>query len=219
LRGLDRLLLFPPMSLASPQDVARIRKGIGTVLRQGARLQALFALALPCVCGLLLLYGVYDSIRMHQYHNAAVVFAIAMAFFCPVVLVVFSELDQRGFARWLETNVDALVAGEAAYRGARISMRSEVVTFELTFSVVVASFKVPSQMFVVGQHRIWPWRIAYTAATLVLGWWGIPWGPIYTVQSLHANFTNRHRRPLYAVLDLPGWEAAGGNFGAILPKS
>ena len=28
-----------------------------------------------------------------------------------------------------------------------------------------------------------------TLVTLLLGWWGIPWGPIYTVQSLVKNLT------------------------------
>ena len=207
------------MSLAPRREVERIEKSISTVMRQGARLQALFVLALPCVCGVLLLYGVYDSVRMHHYQNALVVLAIAAIFFCPVVLAVLAEFNQRKFVLWLERNVNALATGEADYRGAKVSTRSEVITFDLTFSVVVASFKIPSQMFVVGQHRIWPWRIAYTGLTLVFGWWGIPWGPVYTVQSLHGNLTNKNRRRLMDVLDIPAWDGSGGSFGAILPRS
>jgi len=29
--------------------------------------------------------------------------------------------------------------------------------------------------------------LGFTLLSLVLGWWGIPWGPIYTVQSLWVN--------------------------------
>jgi hypothetical protein len=30
--------------------------------------------------------------------------------------------------------------------------------------------------------------LPYSFGTLLLGWWGIPWGPIYTVQSINRNF-------------------------------
>ena len=29
--------------------------------------------------------------------------------------------------------------------------------------------------------------LPYTLLSAVLGWWGIPWGPIYTVQSIASN--------------------------------
>jgi hypothetical protein len=114
----------------------------------------------------------------------------------------------------LEQNVDALAAGEADYRGVKVSARSEVITFDLAFSVVVASFKIPSQMFIVGQHRIWPWRIAYTGLSFLFGWWGIPWGPVYTVQALHANVVSKNRRRLIDVVRLPAWDGGSG----ILPQ-
>jgi hypothetical protein len=30
--------------------------------------------------------------------------------------------------------------------------------------------------------------LPYSFGTLLLGWWGIPWGPIYTVQAIFRNF-------------------------------
>jgi hypothetical protein len=85
------------MSIASKKDIELIEKPIVAVMRQGARLQALFVLALPGVVGVLLLYGAYDSLRMHHTQNAAVVAALAALFFCPLVLAVLSELHRRRF--------------------------------------------------------------------------------------------------------------------------
>ncbi|MGK7948822.1 MAG: hypothetical protein AB4368_08455 [Xenococcaceae cyanobacterium] len=31
------------------------------------------------------------------------------------------------------------------------------------------------------------WPVLYSLITLLLGWWGIPWGPIRTVQALYIN--------------------------------
>ena len=30
--------------------------------------------------------------------------------------------------------------------------------------------------------------LSYTLLTLIFGWWGIPWGPIYTIGSVFSNF-------------------------------
>jgi len=201
------------------KDAKRIERAVSTVLRQGARLQGLFVLSLPGVMGVFGIYGVYDSLRMHDYHNAWVVSVMTVVFWCPLVLTVLAEINQRKFLRWLESNLDALAAGETVFRGVKVSARTEVVTFDLAFSVVVASFKIPSQMFIVGQHRIWPWRIAYTLLSLVFGWWGVPYGPVYTVQAVHGNLKTVNRRRLTDVFNIPVWDAGGGTFAAIPPKS
>lgn len=31
--------------------------------------------------------------------------------------------------------------------------------------------------------------IGYTLLTLLFGWWGIPWGAIYTIDSIYTNHT------------------------------
>lgn len=201
-----------------PKEAKRIEKAVSTVLRQGARLQGLFVLALPGVMGVFGVYGVYDSLRMHDYHNAWVVSVLTVIFWCPLVLVILAEINQRKFIRWLEANLDTLAAGEAIFRGVKVSAHTEVVTFDLAFSVVVASFRIPSQMFIVGQHRLWLWRPLYSLGSFIFGWWGIPYGPIYTVQSLHSNLKSANRGRLLDMIDIPAWDAGGGSFGAILPR-
>jgi hypothetical protein len=190
-----------------------------TLLRQAARLHALFVLALPCVVGVLLLYGVYDHLRMRNYREAVMVLGIACLFFAPVILVATAEISQRRFIRWVGQNVDQIADGEAVYRGARISAATEVVVFHVAFSVLVASFRIPSQMFVVGHDRLWFWRIIYSLLTFVFGWWGIPWGPVYTIKSLHDNLRTSTRGPLLDMLAMEGWHGGGGSVGGLAPKS
>jgi len=31
--------------------------------------------------------------------------------------------------------------------------------------------------------------MGFTLLTLVAGWWGFPWGPIYSVQSIYSNLS------------------------------
>lgn len=66
---------------------------------------------------------------------------------------------------------------------------AKFVFFYYAVSVLVMSFRRSSPVYFipVGQDTLskgLPW----TLLTLVAGWWGIPWGPIYTIQSLTVNF-------------------------------
>lgn len=154
------------------------------MVRQAARLHSLFVLALPGVGGVLFLYGAYDMIRIGNYRNALNVLGMAVIAFVPLGLAIAAELRQRRFLHWLDDNAEAFVEGEAPYQGMQLSPNTEVVVFHLAFSIVVASFKFPSQILVVGHDRIWLWRACYSLGSLLFGWWGIPWGPVYTVQAL-----------------------------------
>ena len=63
------------------------------------------------------------------------------------------------------------------------------VTYYYCISALVVSFRRPTDIYFIkpGESTVskgLPW----TLLTLLLGWWGIPWGPIWTIQSLAVNF-------------------------------
>ena len=66
---------------------------------------------------------------------------------------------------------------------------AKFVFFYYSVSVVVMSFRRPSPVYFIpaGQSALGK-GLPWTLLTLLAGWWGIPWGPIYTVQSLVVNF-------------------------------
>jgi len=63
------------------------------------------------------------------------------------------------------------------------------VVFQYVISVILLTFKRSSDIYFIraGENAINK-SITYTLLTLVAGWWGIPWGPIFTVQALVNNF-------------------------------
>ena len=66
---------------------------------------------------------------------------------------------------------------------------AKLVCYHYCVSIVVMTFRRASDAYYIpaGETAVakgLPW----TLLTLVLGWWGIPWGPIFTVQSLVVNF-------------------------------
>lgn len=62
------------------------------------------------------------------------------------------------------------------------------VIYLYCISIVVMSFRRASDVQFVraGRSRIVP-GLGWTLMTVLLGWWGVPWGPIFSVQSIYRN--------------------------------
>ena len=68
-------------------------------------------------------------------------------------------------------------------RGARI------VCYHYCVSIVVMTFRRSSgACFIPAGESAVSKGLPWTLLTLVMGWWGIPWGPIFSIQSLVVNF-------------------------------
>ncbi len=62
------------------------------------------------------------------------------------------------------------------------------IIFQYCISALVVTFKRPSDIyFVRAGESLVSKSMGFTLVSLVAGWWGIPWGPIYTVQSVYNN--------------------------------
>ena len=69
---------------------------------------------------------------------------------------------------------------------------AKFVVFSYTISILIMTFKRPSAVhFVRPDENAFVKGLPYSLLTWVLGWWGIPWGPIYSVQSLVGNIGGR----------------------------
>ncbi len=71
---------------------------------------------------------------------------------------------------------------------AEISNGGKFVIFQYCFSVVFMSFKRRSDIyFIKGTENAVLKGLKFTLLSVVLGWWGIPWGIIFTLQTLATN--------------------------------
>jgi hypothetical protein len=67
------------------------------------------------------------------------------------------------------------------------------VIYPWCVSVILMSFKRSSDVYFVpaGQRFTVP-GLGYLLLSLLGGWWGVPWGPIWTVQCLWTHATGGH---------------------------
>jgi hypothetical protein len=65
---------------------------------------------------------------------------------------------------------------------------AKFVIYQYCISLLVVSLKRSSNIYLVrpGESRV-PKAIGFALISLVLGWWGIPWGPIWTISTTVTN--------------------------------
>jgi len=70
-----------------------------------------------------------------------------------------------------------------------IQRGAKLVVYQYAVSVLVMSFRRSSDIYFVpaGESAVTK-GLQWSLISLVAGWWGIPWGPIFTIQSLVTNF-------------------------------
>jgi hypothetical protein len=64
------------------------------------------------------------------------------------------------------------------------------VFFEYSISLVAVSLRRPTDIYFLrhGQYA-WVRGLPYTVLSFLLGWWGLPWGFIYTPLAIFTNLT------------------------------
>jgi len=70
-----------------------------------------------------------------------------------------------------------------------IQRGAKFVFFQYCVSLVLITFRRSSPVyFIPAEQNAIAKGLPWTLLTLVAGWWGIPWGPIFTIQALVVNF-------------------------------
>jgi len=69
-----------------------------------------------------------------------------------------------------------------------ISQGGKIVYFQYTISLLVITQKKNSPFFYIGPNEsTFQYGFKYFLLSLLFGWWGIPWGPIYTIETLFTS--------------------------------
>jgi hypothetical protein len=62
------------------------------------------------------------------------------------------------------------------------------IIYQYCISILILTFRRSSDVFLIRKGESSASRNAlFTGTSLLLGWWGVPWGPIYTVSSVINN--------------------------------
>lgn len=87
----------------------------------------------------------------------------------------------------------AKISGIENMSGAELSAElakgGRFVVYEYVISIIILTFYRSSNVtFIKSDENGMVKGLGFTVLTLFLGWWGIPWGPIRSIQALVTNF-------------------------------
>lgn len=70
-----------------------------------------------------------------------------------------------------------------------IASGAKFVVYQYCISILIMTFKRGSNIYFIpgGESRLTK-GLGFSLLSFFFGWWGIPWGPIYTIQALWTNF-------------------------------
>jgi len=69
-----------------------------------------------------------------------------------------------------------------------LSNDGRIMTYCYCISIVAMTFRLTSSpYFIRPGERPSKYRLWYNICSLIFGWWGLPWGPIYTIDLLRIN--------------------------------
>jgi hypothetical protein len=86
---------------------------------------------------------------------------------------------------WLKAG--GLRGGPAVYEGAPVTPDSVAVRFHGVASFLIWSGKYQSPLLLAGRGKVAPTGAFYTLLTLATGWWGFPFGLLWTPVALFNN--------------------------------
>ena len=74
-----------------------------------------------------------------------------------------------------------------------VSRGGKFVMFTYCISIIVMTFRRSSDIYFVRAKQSsvkygWP----YMLISFLVGWWGIPWGPVYTIQAIFGAFSGKN---------------------------
>jgi len=99
----------------------------------------------------------------------------------------FTSRSNRDFSTMATKirGIEGMKQGELEFE---IQRGAKFVLFQYCISILILTFRRPSDIYFLrqGENAVVK-GLPFTLLSLVAGWWGIPWGPIYTIQSVYNN--------------------------------
>ena len=102
-------------------------------------------------------------------------------------LVRSHRRGEQHFDAWIATHSVEIQRGGASIGSVLVTPDTLLAQYQAVFSFLIVTFKFPTRVYLVEHERTWLAAAACSAVSLIFGWWGLPWGPIYTVQVVAKN--------------------------------
>lgn len=147
---------------------------------------------------LFLVIGVYDVFR-GVWADGGLFLGMAAAIGTFMYFIGKQAAEAREFLEWLKLNRLQIEQGWAYYKGQKVKPKSEITRYQGCVSFFIFTTRFRSRYVIDGRGGS-EVCLAFTAATLFLGWWGLPFGMIFTPQAIYRNLKGGYKKSISEVL-------------------
>jgi hypothetical protein len=139
-----------------------------------------------------LVAGIYDFFAGHFADSGILLGVTAMLGFF-MYFVAKQAREAREFLDWLKLNRAQIEQGWAYYKSQKVKPKSLVSRYQgcASFGIFTTRFR---SRYVIDGRGAAEVNLAFSALSFLLGWWGLPWGFIFTPQALYRNLRGGHKK-------------------------
>lgn len=149
---------------------------------------------------LLVIVGVVD-VFIGRFADGGLLLGLGAALGGALYLLSKEQEKSLEFLHWVQTNRQMILQGWSYYNGKKITPRTVVTQYQACISFLVATTRFRSPRVVVKSDKSQSTALIYTAISLLFGWWGFPWGFIYTPQAIYRNLSGGYRQTIAELLN------------------
>jgi hypothetical protein len=128
----------------------------------------------------------YNLVTRH-WADAAVGLAIVLLLLALDFTTRRAKQQRLATLRWLFEHELQIRAGGARLGNVMVTPRTRFREMTLCVSVLLVTLRLPSRLLLEHRDSIFGAAFGFSLLTFLLGWWGLPWGPLYTIQALGRN--------------------------------
>jgi len=149
---------------------------------------------------LILLVAGLVHLVMGHFADAGVLLGFVGVF--GAVLHLMRRERQKGldFLLWLQTNQQSIEKGWSYYQDRKVTPNTVLAQYQACVSLFILTLRFRSPRRIVGSPENQSTGIVYTLISAVAGWWGIPWGFVYTPQAIYRNLKGGYRQTVRELL-------------------
>jgi hypothetical protein len=157
--------------------------------------------------GALLLFSLSFMNATTGMYEAAVAYGLSGFFlvaFSAIYIFAIKPANEKSsrdrILEWLKKNEAKVLSEGAEYKGQFINGDTTLISYCIVYSAIIFTRKDFTNYCIKGTTRSYFIGLISTTFNLLMGWWGIPWGLIYTPQSLYINLAKTHSYSVRQVL-------------------
>lgn len=147
---------------------------------------------------LLLIAGIVHIFLGH-FADGGVLLGLSGLLGLVAYLIGKQGVEAREFLDWLKANKSQIEQGWAYYKGQKVRPKSEVTRYQGCISLLIVTTRFRSRYVIDGRDAA-SVCLALTATSFLFGWWGFPFGFIFTPQAIYRNLRGGYKKTIAEIL-------------------